>query len=262
MNFLIKEPEMPSEDRLAEAARKWWDMLEPHCFHKWNDALMAVTYPVIMVTVSPRMVMDLLKSAEKSDPASLKIQSDMAAMIDAALDGTGLENRFFAKLCSRSPKDYLSDGGKPRPLVDGADCVDALLSSMRCFEDMFDLRHIDGAYIVLRPYVDFEPWQEWRVFVKDGQIAGISQYYYLENFPELQGDFSPIGRDITSFMEGTVITNFPLKDFVADVIMEEKPVLLEINPFGLSDPCLFRDYSALDGSMRVFSGQTREMNKA
>ena len=42
-----------------------------------------------------------------------------------------------------------------------------------------------------------------------------------------------------------------LDNFVVDVVIEDdKITILEMNPFGLSDPCLFYSYDKLDGSIK------------
>ncbi|OWK35170.1 hypothetical protein FRUB_10012 [Fimbriiglobus ruber] len=42
--------------------------------------------------------------------------------------------------------------------------------------------------------------------------------------------------------------HFPIDDYVFDFgFTPDGPVLIEINPYGLSDPCLFGKYSLIDG---------------
>lgn len=248
MKFNIK---MPPEEELTAIAQSWWDALEPHCFHKWSKELLAVTYPLRMVPFPHDLLVKCLKLANGEWQKGLI--GDFNALVQPTLDDMGISDRYFAKLCSRSPKDFLSDGPRLMTLNTATELLEALRGSMRCFEDMCHLVHLDVAYIVLRPFVDFEPWQEFRVFVKDGKIAGISQYHYKYPFGILQVELDIYEREIRQFINDVVIPNFPLPDFVADIIVnvESDPILLEINPYGLSDPCLFESYEALDGSMRV-----------
>lgn len=251
MQFKIKEPKMPTDEELVAISRGWWEMLEPHCFHKWPQSLLDASYPLRMVPLPKEIIHGMLMAADGDSDGFAKLAADFCGIVNPVLDETGWRGRFFAKLCSRSPKDYLDHDGRIRPLENSLQLLDAITSSMRCFDDLALLYYLDVAYIVLRPWVDFKPWQEWRAFIKDGKIAGISQYHYNERFEELQGSLTVHFQKMAHFIDKVVIPGFPLKDFVADIILEEKPILLEINPFGMSDPCLFREYEALNGTIRT-----------
>jgi hypothetical protein len=53
---------------------------------------------------------------------------------------------------------------------------------------------------------------------------------------------------ITAFIGSELIPHLPVDDLVTDLWIDHsgKITLIEINPYGLSDPCLFT-YSELDG---------------
>lgn len=250
------KPKMPNRKELDALARQWWDFCEPHCFHKWSDALLDLTYPLKMVPLPQRMIRDFFMLTERGHKPKdvARVRAEFAGMIDEALAETGWHGRFFAKLCTRSPKDYLTDDVMPRPLFDGDDLFEAMMSSMRCFDDLCQLVRLDVAYIVIRPYIDIEPHQEWRVFIKDGGIAGISQYHYEADVHLIPAINKIRDVQIREFVTGSVIPNFPLKDFVADLVVTGYGItLLEINPYGTSDPCLFGSYDNLDGTMKFLA---------
>jgi hypothetical protein len=175
----------------------------------------------------------------------------LSDLIRPALKEMNCENKFFLKLITRSPKDHLADDdnfGKPRALNFTNDALCAILSSMRCSEDLVLLKHLDSNSIILRPYIDFHPSLEYRVFIDGKKIAGISQYYYGVKFDNI-GDHE---KDIREFVNSIVIPNVKLGSFVADVVVDNgKAILLEMNPWGLSDPCLFGSYNNMDGSYKV-----------
>ncbi len=113
------------------------------------------------------------------------------------------------------------------------------------------LKYTDKASLVVRPFIPFEAWQEWRVFVKDNKIVGISQYYYLSTFEKLTPIYvKQVQKSITDFIDTIVIPNMAIPNYIADVVVDGTDVkLLETNPWGLSDPCLFGSYENFNGDL-------------
>lgn len=165
-----------------------------------------------------------------------------------------IRHPFFVKLISRSPKDYLADeegSGRPKPMYMVEDIINALVGSMRTMDDIGLLHHIPEHFaLVYRPYLNWPDHQEWRVFVKGNRIMAITQYYHRVNFPKLTVDYvNWLKPRIYQFVQDNVIPYIPTSDFVADVVdgYGHDIKLLETNPYGLSDPCLFCSYKSIDG---------------
>jgi hypothetical protein len=169
----------------------------------------------------------------------------------------------FIRLGSRSPKDSWSlqkSGGK---VVVGQDPLQFLLDcSERIYEDlMLAIKQNYMPYIWVRQWIEIPRWSEFRCFMKGRQLAGISQYNYLQNevFPEMDPGMCEwaIREFFKIFRETTM-----LHDVVFDVFVKVRKAgpnsrdievkLLEINPFfELTDPCLFSWHSMdFDGSFR------------
>lgn len=111
------------------------------------------------------------------------------------------------------------------------------------------------ARLVLLPWVAMEPWQEWRVFIEDGRLLGVSQYHSSQVFPELRQHVQAIGQAVSTFCE-TLLPALHLPSVVADVHVSPAgrdrlhTKLAELNPFlPMTDPCLYSwsDLSRLDG---------------
>ncbi|KAH3680942.1 hypothetical protein WICMUC_000085 [Wickerhamomyces mucosus] len=87
--------------------------------------------------------------------------------------------------------------------------------------------------LILRKWVSINPALEFRVFVKNRRIIGVSQrelnyYDYLENLT------STIRTLIDDFFENVLVDSFPDPDFVFDVYLPrpfDKTYLIDINPF-------------------------------
>jgi hypothetical protein len=229
--------------------------------------LRSVSYPLRAVSLKP-----ILPQLE--DALERYNQEAVDELVPLFEDLIGkVPPRFFCKLISRSPKDFLYDEdnkGKPKPLTSIRELVTSLFASMRCFEDLCMLVRLpDVVGITIRPYIDFNPMDEWRVLVDKGEIRGISQYYYEEPWDNhIELEF--VEQVITSFIKNRVVPYMPVDSFIADVILSpmknweppwdskwdgnvltHKITLLETNPWGLSDPCLFVSYGNLDGTLKV-----------
>lgn len=155
-------------------------------------------------------------------------------------------NSFFVKLVSRSPKDWLvREDNTMMKINSPEDVVHAFGSSFRCLEDIVMLSHLNiDNNLIIRPYIQINPETEWRCFIKNNQVIGISRYYYQKE-NNIKNP-SSIKTKIVQFLEEVVIPNITVSDFVADVISDQIVILLETNPYGLSDPCLFGSYSELE----------------
>ncbi len=189
------------------------------------------------------------------------------------------ENRFFhnknhikhlfIKLESRSPKDYLQEYPKEtlKSVINAQDIIDALLGSLRTFEDLcFLVKLSDTVKLYIRPFIYMYKPFEWRVFVKNSEVIGISQQFYnktfdFENYYHKYLD--SVQNSILYFMNNTCIPNIKVKDFVADLYVKDDnyhmgknrllPVtIIETNPYGLSDPCLFKSYKELESTNITF----------
>jgi D123 len=91
------------------------------------------------------------------------------------------------------------------------------------------------------------------------KLAGISQYHFagydecwhrlvLTPFADIFARREERKEAITAFIGSELIPHLPVDDLVTDLWIDHsgKITLIEINPYGLSDPCLFT-YSELDG---------------
>lgn len=162
----------------------------------------------------------------------------------------------FIRLGSRSPKDTWCR--EPTMRVMPVDQITRENSPLRfmlnCSERMSDdlLLAIQNNYtphIFVRQWVEMQRWQEFRCFVKDRKLVGISQYFYDRAYPEIVNDADWIENAIRVWFEVWFKRAFHLNSVVFDVVVRVTrsgsstawgAELIEINPFfDLTDPCLF-----------------------
>lgn len=172
----------------------------------------------------------------------------------------------FIRLGSRSPKDSWFGHREGFRATNSRKAVMILTaSSERVAEDIsLALANNYLPHIFLRQWIDIEPWQEFRCFMKSGNLVGISQYNYLEDecFKEVVEHKDSIRWAIGMFFEKFKQASH-LDDVVFDVIVTKRQhgneiqwevKLLEINPFfAMTDPCLFcwDKPGEFDGSIRI-----------
>lgn len=148
---------------------------------------------------------------------------------------------FFFKTDNRSPKDsgiikFTHQNLHELPSV--------YFSSMRMLEDMVVARvQRESIILCYRQWVDLA--DEQRVFVRNGKIQGVSRYDYNINCENTETELH-IGNSEKLF--SLIQKEMHLNDYVFDFgYIDDNPVLIELNPYGMSDPCCFGDYSSIAG---------------
>lgn len=171
----------------------------------------------------------------------------------------------FVRLGSRSPKDshYALECGLRafrsadviKMFTDGSERVETDLRMA--------LRFGYTPHLFIRPWLDIQPWAEFRCFVRNKVLVGISQYHCCPgaHWREIEDRATPIERAIRGFAS-EVLPTLHLDDIVLDVFLEERVKeppqsflvkLLDVNPFfPRADACLFswRSGGDFDGSFR------------
>ncbi|GAU93789.1 hypothetical protein RvY_05675 [Ramazzottius varieornatus] len=98
--------------------------------------------------------------------------------------------------------------------------------------------------MVLRRWMEFSPGWEYRCFVKDNRLVGISQRNCSDFYAHNLVDSQDLAVRIKSFFERFIQHRFPLNDYVFDIVTFATTVehfrLVDFNPFDkVTDPGLF-----------------------
>lgn len=174
--------------------------------------------------------------------------SDIKELIDKEI--FKFPNGVFVRLGSRSPKDSLYDS--QTQCFTTEDVITRLTAcSERIYEDLcLCLNNNYEPYIWLREWKDINIALEFRCFMKNRELIGISQYDYLKGkvYSEVIENKDVIENMIKDYFSWFKQVSY-LEDVVFDVYLNKKEVnnlnvweikLLEINPFfEMTDPCLF-----------------------
>ncbi|KAG0723018.1 Cell division cycle protein 123 [Chionoecetes opilio] len=139
------------------------------------------------------------------------------------------------------------------------------------FEDCNDSgeadSHVDYC-LVLRHWMDINPAYEFRCFVKEKELVGISQRDVSQSYSCIGGDRTNIRSDIISFWRENIENRFPLQNYVFDVYRPAKDhvLLLDFNTFGERTEGLLFSWSELQqtedegrGLSRIIEDELNEM---
>lgn len=155
----------------------------------------------------------------------------------------------FVRLGSRSPKDVWF---APAHVESGKQALDRLCDcSERIWEDLrLAVAMQYPPHIFVRQWIDIEPWAEFRCFMQDRKLVGVSQYNYLHGavYPEIAQHQQSIEWALQMWFPDFVAACH-LDDVVFDIFVKLRTRgnetqteirLIEINPWGeFTDPCLF-----------------------
>ena len=207
--------------------------------NNWPDALWKLTFPGHKAIEVDAPTVRALVACAYGDTEGQELLPILRDRIEAEME----KRPWFVRLNSRSPKHYRN----PPITMDLQEAIDFLTLSLRTANDLEKMMiHGTPCFIYLRSTVTMEPGTEFRCFVKDAKLIAISQYDgALSRFPEDKKDH--ITSSLSEFSL-RVIKAFPYSDFVFDVffIEQQHPCLIEVNPYGLSNPCFFWTYEAVE----------------
>lgn len=257
------------EKHLLEVSKRWWKNLDGVKYWDWGDDLFKYTFPFYTFKLDKGLV-KLMLEGDKKAQKELIDKIDNCLSLSFEWDTEFYRNGVFVKLDSRSPKDYIQDFSKSelKSLRTGREIVDALTGSLRTFEDLSFLVRLENPFIYLhvKPFEELNRKEEWRVFVKDRKVVGISQQFYEENFNYSERYLNTVKNNLEKFIKTKVIPNIAVPNFVVDTVVflharyltgdkskeKHKIVIIETNPYYLSDPCLFESYEELENTKETF----------
>lgn len=246
---------MPAAHELPSLARTW--------IEHWPAEVQALSFRQRGLALDPAQAAALRRAAGATGPiaASWTLDStdDAAwASLEAALDALWVDfpAGAFVRLGSRSPKDTPLGLASGCHAASGAQALKLLCSgSRRVQHDLaWAARHGLLPYIWLRAWHDI-PWSaEWRCFVQAGRLVGMGQYHTALALPCAELMRAQRAQPAVERLATTLARAMPLPNVVFDVWlreMDEAPLLIEINPWGLpTDAGLFDWGAGFDGSLR------------
>lgn len=149
------------------------------------------------------------------------------------------------------------DDTRPRlETVDGV--IEQLaVSNRRVASYLWDcLQSSTPVWLYLREWREILRWGEFRCFIKEGKVIGVSQYHCLEYFPFIKEKENEIRLQLIAFLQ-KLLPVLHVDSVVADVAItyqdsEFATTLIELNPFiQRTDACLFSWVNGGDFNGRI-----------
>lgn len=245
--------------------------VRPTYIENWPAALAELSVPQSGVELT-RSDVQMLGAAQEDyfelweKPDGIDLES-IRNRIDRAISEVrvpGVTSGVFVRLGSRSPKDSwwpwrddnvdgFRGGDWPWPLRTADDCLGVLLGASERVNDDLLLAYNTGytPWIFVRQWEDIPKWAEFRCFMRDGELVGVSQYLHDRPYQEVIQRHELFAAAIDRFFTESFRPACHMDTCVFDVWVKVTTKgggatkvsvrLLEINPFfRLTDPCLLR----------------------
>lgn len=227
---------MPTEAESRQSAEEWYARVGWSFIDRWPPDVAALSVPTTFVRVDARRLARLWEHTP-----DYGVAQETADLLDATMGW----RQWFVRLNSRSPKDVFPPDS---PFTcSGKQAVSWIMCSERCLDDIVLFSHIEEPlFICLREPRQIFKDEEFRCFAKDGNVIGVSRYHY--NIPAEY----PGPSDEYLFHAAQTFYKNHLERHYSEVVFDlcapgvDRCLLIEVNPYGLSDPCCFGSYGELE----------------
>ncbi len=226
---------------------------------EWPDSVFDLCLPFQQIDISKNdldalIVLSggIISGQDRSD--TLGLSDDFISDFDAVLSAhpAGAHIRFdlcSLKLGSTSPRIFTTSAFLAS-VSRGRERISSTLSSAAIEKK--------DAHLFIFPWHNIPPWSEFRLFIRDRKVVGVSQYHHQKAYPEIQENLEAIKASLIPFSR-RLIDALHMDTVVADVFVEQqaddsfKTTLIELNPFiQRTNPCLYswQNGGDFDGDIR------------
>lgn len=243
--FKIPDLRTPSDEELRASSLRWFDRCGATLIDRWPAELMALSMPTTFVPFPIEIMEELFEPKGGQFSARVK---EFAYQLDREIGW----DRKFVRLNSRSPKDATWPFDVPAT-VSGKEVICMFAGSERMLDDLCYFRRIPEhpAYVCLRDWVwGFRTENEYRCFVKDGELIAVTHYDYTKPWAGPEDGGREIRAKIDAWFLDKVKPALPIATVVFDLHLnwQGQFLLIEINPYGLSDPCHLKSYQGVENA--------------
>lgn len=207
----------------------------------WYPKLSAFSLPTAFVALAPEEI-KALADGEKSSCTAAK---QVIARIKPLLVNFSYFRFFSVDLAAPTDTErFKAKGGSVRS---AKSAWDVLASSEKVRESA---KRGEVSCICIRPYRNMEPAREFRLFVKDGKLFAMSQYWLKRHYARFEKQEKKLWEKAVKFIEKNGWA-LPLKDVVVDVYYTSsgRVLITDLNPLGKpTDPLMFNKWENFDWS--------------
>lgn len=252
---------MPTDDELRVSSERWAEAVSPCFIDHWPRELMALSAPTDFVVLPQDCTALFDETRERG--SFKKFAAPIANEIDCI---TGFDRKFF-RLNSRSPKDA------PWPFelpvsCSGKEMLSVMAASERMLDDLCYFSHstVPPKLCLREFWPGVRAELEFRCFIKDRRILAVAEYLNRHQdhqwvVPAKEDDAS-LRSQIDDYLTNTVIPRLHIDTVVVDLCRLKEWRLLEINPYGLSDPVGAESYAAIENTVPFIARLPRQASGA
>ncbi len=212
----------------------------------WYPALSEHTFITSFVKLKPAEI-EALAQGETKGEAVREVIERMRRPMDAILG-----NRFvFAD--TAAPTDTERFAGKR-----GA--VHSPESAWRFLAESYKIREAAASgnveYICIRPFRRMNKTREFRLFIRDGELSAMSQYWLIRHFRRMEGVKEEYWNKVQAFVQ-SIQWALPAQTLVMDIYCtsDGNILIVDLNKWGECDPKLLhswdRDWSKPAGILMM-----------
>lgn len=245
--FKLPEMKMPTPEEHREVSLRWLERVRPTLIDQWPREVSALSFNTELVPIEAGPLVEELYAVHDGKERG-PIMNALAVDLDARMGW----DRKFIRLNSRSPKDYPWPFHVPAT-HSGKEAVDMLCGSMRILDDLYEFKWLpeQSAYVCLRDWqYGLRSEDEYRCFVKDGSLIAVTAYDYTKEIETPADGGKAIRQSIDQYFSSQLKPVLHLDTVVFDLWIrrEDDLRLIELNPYGMSDPCHFKTYERVENA--------------
>ncbi len=206
-----------------------------YCVSDWYLSLALYTFPTLFIQLDEDEI-GLFKTSDFSSNVSRKI----IRKIDLAVSRFRGSSFIHADYCA--PTDSSLYQKRKGAINSGKIGWEILAQSEKVKKAFIDNK---TKMICVHPYRRMDHSREFRIFVKEGEIVGVSQKNLAKHHPKLCRRRDFLQRKIYKFTK-IIINQLQQKDIVIDVYLtsQDELMILDMHSWGEStNPLLFRDWN-------------------
>lgn len=239
------EIRMPTPEEHRQTSLGWLNRIQNTLIDQWPADLMALSMPTKLVPFPEDLQQEFWGLYDGKAPGPT--MNAKALELDAIMGW----DRKFVRLNSRSPKDGAWPFAVP-VTISGKEALSILAGSNRVIEDLVQFKYVpeQPVYICLRDFVPgMTPDREFRCFVKDGELIAVTHYDYQNAMKAPEDGGAALRGLIDNYFNNKLKPVLHMDTVVFDLyIGSGEPMVIEINPYGLSDPCFFLSYEHVENA--------------
>lgn len=106
-------------------------------------------------------------------------------------------------------------------------------------------KHGEVEYLCVKPFRKMNQTREFRLFIHEGKLVAMSQYYLIRHFRRLEGYKNRFWRCAKSFVEDRLCWMLPVETVVMDIYItsDYQCIIIDLNEWGeKTNPLLLRTW--------------------